>query len=203
MPIETVIAIVALAAGTVWTPGPNNALLASSGARFGFRRTLPHAMGVALGFPVMCFVMALGLGQVFVAQPLLGEVLRWIGAALLLWIAWKTLNAKPPGQAEGAARPWTFLQASAFQWVNPKAWVMAVSMITQFVTGQNPLSEAAAVAGVYALIGLTSATGWSAFGAALQRVLSTRARMFAFNACMAGLIVLTVVGLIFADLRPG
>jgi len=201
--IETIIAIVALAAGTVWTPGPNNAMLASSGARFGFRATLPHAMGVAVGFPVMCFVMALGLGQVFEAQPLIGEILRWIGAALLLRIAWKTLNAKPPGTDQGAAKPWTFLQASAFQWINPKAWVMAVSMISQFVTGVDPVREAALVAGIYLLVGLTSANGWAGFGAALQRFLSTRGRMLAFNAAMAGLIVLTVVGLIFADLRPG
>lgn len=202
MSIETIIAIFALAAGTVWTPGPNNAMLASSGARFGFRATLPHAMGVALGFPVMVFVMALGLGQVFLAQPLIGEVLRWIGAAMLLWIAWKTLNAKPPGEGQGNAAAWTFWQASAFQWVNPKAWIMAVSMISQFVTGAAPLREAAVVSGIYALVGLTSANGWAGFGATLRRFLSTRARMLAFNAVMAGLIVLTVLGLLFADLRP-
>ena len=199
---ETILAIFALAAGTVWTPGPNNAMLASSGARFGWRATLPHAMGVALGFPVMCFVMALGLGQVFLAQPLIGEVLRWIGATVLLWIAWKTLRAKPPGTGGGPERPWTFLQASAFQWVNPKAWMMAISMISQFVTGRAPLMEAAVVAGVYALVGLTSANGWAAFGAALQRVLRTPARMYAFNAVMAGLIVMTVIALLTADLRP-
>lgn len=202
MTIETILAIVALAAGTVWTPGPNNAMLASSGARFGFRATLPHAMGVAVGFPVMCFVMALGLGQVFEAQPLIGEVLRWIGAAMLLWIAWKTLNAKPPGTEGGTAKPWTFLQASAFQWVNPKAWIMAVSMISQFVTGDAPLYEAAVVSGVYLLVGLTSANGWAGFGASLQRFLSTRGRMLVFNSVMAGLIVLTVFGLLFADLGP-
>lgn len=202
MTIETIIGIFALAAGTVWTPGPNNAMLASSGARFGFRATVPHVMGVALGFPVMCFIMALGLGQLFEAQPLIGEVLRWIGAAMLLWIAWKTLHAKPPGTAQGAAKPWSFVQASAFQWVNPKAWMMAVSMISQFVTGTAPLREAAVLSGIYALVGLTSASGWAGFGAALQRFLSTRTRMMVFNVIMAGLIVLTVVALLFADLRP-
>ncbi len=199
---ETLIAIFVLAAATVWTPGPNNALLASSGARFGFRATLPHAMGVALGFPLMCFAMALGLGGVFLATPLLGEALRWIGAALLLWIAWKTFNAKPPGEGATNARPWTFLEATAFQWVNPKAWIMAISMISQFVTGRAPLVEAAVVSGVYAVVGLTSANGWAGFGAALQRFLRTPLRLRLFNGVMAGLIVMTVFGLLFADLRP-
>lgn len=200
MTAETLFAIFTLAAATVWTPGPNNALLATSGARFGFRRTLPHALGVALGFPLMCFCMALGLGEVFQAQPMIREALRWIGAAVLLWIAWKTFNAGAPGSDPRHVRPWTFLQATAFQWVNPKAWMMAISMISQFVTGDAPLLEAAAVSGVYALVGLTSANGWALFGAALQRYLSTPIRLRVFNGMMAGLIVLTVIALLTSDL---
>ncbi|RED18151.1 LysE family translocator [Pontivivens insulae] len=200
MTLETVIAIMTLAAATVWTPGPNNALLASSGARFGYRRTLPHAMGVAWGFPLMCFCMALGLGEVFRAEPLIREALRWVGAALLLWIAWKTLNASAPGSDDSHAKPWTFFQAMGFQWINPKAWMMAISMISQFVTGENPLLEAAVVSGVYALVGLTSSSGWALFGVAMQRFLSTPLRLKLFNGLMAGLIVITVAALVTSDL---
>lgn len=196
---ETWLALFALAAGTVWTPGPNNALLASSGARFGFRATLPHAMGVALGFPLMLFAVALGLGELFRAAPLIGEALRWLGAALLLWLAWKTWTAAPPG-TQSSEQPWTFWQATAFQWVNPKAWIMAISVISQFVSGQALLFEAAACAGAYVVVGLTSANGWAGFGAALRQFLSTPLRLKAFNGVMASLIVLTVIGLMSADL---
>ncbi|MBB5514491.1 threonine/homoserine/homoserine lactone efflux protein [Rubricella aquisinus] len=197
---EALIALFALALGTVWTPGPNNALLASSGARYGFRATIPHALGVAIGFPVMVFATALGLGEVFRAVPLIGEVLRWIGAALLIWLAWKVFNAPAPGTQKGKGRPWRFIEAAAFQWINPKAWIMAISVISVFVTGTAPLLEAALCAGAYLLAGLSSAHGWAGFGAALQRFLSTPIRLRAFNGVMAALILMTVYGLMFADL---
>lgn len=197
---EVLLALFALALGTVWTPGPNNALLASSGARYGFRATIPHALGVAVGFPVMVFATALGLGEVFRAFPLIGEILRWIGAALLIWLAWKVFNAPAPGSQKGKGRPWYFYEAAAFQWINPKAWMMAISVISVFVTGTAPLMEATYCAGAYLLAGLTSAHGWAGFGASLQRFLSTPLRLKLFNSLMAGLILLTVVGLMFADL---
>ncbi|MGB0496893.1 MAG: LysE family translocator [Rubricella sp.] len=197
---EILLALAALAFGTVWTPGPNNALLASSGARFGFRATLPHALGVAIGFPVMIFLMALGVGEIFRAFPMIGETLRWIGAALLLWLAWKVFNAPPPGEGKASHRPWRFHEAVAFQWINPKAWVMAISVLSQFLSGEDTVREAAIASGVFLCAGLTSAHGWAGFGAALQRFLSTPVRLRAFNGLMAGLIVLTVIGLLGADL---
>lgn len=199
MDAQTWLAILAIAAAAAGTPGPNNALLASSGARFGFWPTLPHALGVALGFPVMVFLCALGLGEVFRAVPLIGEVLRWVGAALLFWLAWKTFNAPAPG-TQTTEKPWSFLQAAAFQWVNPKAWIMAISVITQFVTGQNLILEALACASAFTVAGIVTAHSWAAFGAALRRFLSTPLRLRLFNAVMAALIVTTVIALMAEDL---
>jgi threonine/homoserine/homoserine lactone efflux protein len=175
-------ALTALAFATCWTPGPNNLMLANSGATFGYRATVAHAQGVALGFPLMLFVLALGLGEAFRQSAGLREGLRWGGAALMLWLAWK-IGTAGRARAAGRARPFTFVEAAAFQWINPKAWVMALS--TAALAGaEAPLRGALVAAGVYVAAGLTSAHGWALFGAAMRRWLSTDARLRAFNAAM-------------------
>jgi threonine/homoserine/homoserine lactone efflux protein len=200
MPLETLLALAGILLAACWTPGPNNAMLAASGATFGFRRTLPHMQGVAWGFPLMLFAVALGLGEVFRLYPVLHEVLRWGGAALLLWVAWRIATAASAEGAAARARPFTFWQAAGFQWINPKAWVMCAGIVAQFVTGQDTLRDATICAVVAGLVGLTSATGWAAFGAALADWLRAPGRLQVFNAAMAGTIVLGVVWLIGADL---
>ena len=204
--LEELAALAALALAGTFTPGPNNALLSASGARFGLRATLPHARGVALGFPLMVFAVALGLGQVFQASELLREALRWGGAALMAWIAWKIATAPAPGQPTrqdgtgGAARPWSFLQAAAFQWVNPKAWVMCIGIAAPFANGEHPVRDAAIAAGIFVLSGILSTHSWAAFGAAMGRFLGHGLRYRVFNLVMAGLIVLGVAALISGDL---
>ncbi|MGA1210069.1 MAG: LysE family translocator, partial [Gemmobacter sp.] len=121
---ETLAALAAIAFASCWTPGPNNAMLASSGATFGLARTIPHLLGVALGFPVMAVIVGLFLGEAFQRSALLQEGLRWGGAALLLWVAWKIATAGGMGRAGAAARPLRLHEAAAFQWINAKAWVM-------------------------------------------------------------------------------
>jgi threonine/homoserine/homoserine lactone efflux protein len=154
---------------------------------------------VALGFPAMLFVLALGLGEAFQRSDLLREILRWAGVALMLWLAWRVATAGR-ARAEGRGRPFTFAEAAAFQWINPKAWAMAVSIPAAFVSGAAPLREAAICAGVLAVAGLTSAHGWAAFGSALRRLLSTDARLRAFNLAMGALIAASAVYLAVADL---
>ena len=201
MSFEYLLGLVVLALSLSWTPGPNNALLAASGARVGFVRTLPHSFGVVLGFGLMMFLIGVGLSQIFRGLPLLREVLRWAGAAILLWIAYKLATAKlPDGDSPRAETPWTFAKGAAFQWINPKAWIMAIS-----IAGSAPETEPGwlaplAVAAVFTGVGFTSANGWALFGSALQHVISTPLRFRAFNLVMAGLIVLTVIGILFADL---
>jgi threonine/homoserine/homoserine lactone efflux protein len=196
---DLLIALAALAFASTWTPGPNNMMLASSGATFGWRATRPHAFGVALGFPFMLFVVALGLGELFQRSEALREALRWGGVGLLLWLGWRIATAAGAA-AQGRARPFTFLQAAAFQWVNPKAWAMAVSTAATFISGAAPTRDAAVCAGVFVLSGLTSAHGWAAFGAWLRRVLSTPLRLRLFNGAMGGLIALSALYLAFSDL---
>lgn len=198
---DLLLALFGLALATLWTPGPNNLMLANSGATFGLRATLPHLFGVALGFPVMLFLVATLLGEAFERSELLRETLRWAGVALLLWLGWRIAFAGR-GKAGARARPFRFHEAAAFQWVNPKAWAMAVSVAASFVTGAAPLREAATCAGVFTLMGLGSAFGWTGFGAMLRRWLSTDARLRAFNLTMGALIALCALYLAIAELKP-
>ena len=192
-------ALFALAFASTWTPGPNNIMLANSGATFGMRATLPHALGVALGFPLMLFVVALFLGEAFQRSEALREGLRWAGVALLLWLAWR-IGTAGRAQAQGRARPFTFLEAAAFQWVNPKAWAMAVSTAAAFLTGAAPVREAAICAGVFIVSGVGSAHVWAGVGAAIRRFLSTDLRLRAFNALMGALVAACAAYLAVAEI---
>lgn len=200
--IAELVALFALAAGGTFTPGPNNALLSASGARFGLRATVPHALGVALGFPLMAFAVAVGLGEAFRASPLLQETLRWLGAGLLARLAWRIATSTSSGRASGRERPWGFVQAAAFQWVNPKAWVMCLAIAAPFVEGEAPMRDAAVLAAVFVTSGLLSAHAWAAFGAAMGRWLGDGRRLRAFNIAMAGLLLLGVAALLTEDLSP-
>jgi len=128
MSADNLLALLGIILAATWTPGPNNMMLAASGVTYGLRATLPHIFGVFIGFGLMIFTIALGLGEVFNRYPPLHQALRWGGAALLVWVAWKIATAKRPGTAGAATKPFTFVQAAAFQWVNPKAWITSISI---------------------------------------------------------------------------
>ena len=200
MSVDSLLALLGIIMASAWTPGPNNMMLAASGVNYGLRATLPHIFGVALGFGFMIFTIALGLGGVFTRYPLLHEVLRWGGAAMLVWVAWKIATAKRPGEAGAATRPFTFLQAAAFQWINPKAWIMCISISAQFMDPAHPLRTATIIAVVSALGGITSASGWAWFGMMLARWLHTPARLRAFNWSMAAIILAGVAVVVLGDL---
>ncbi|MBL4805745.1 MAG: LysE family translocator [Rhodobacteraceae bacterium] len=198
MPFDTLLPLTALLFAMVWTPGPNNAMLSASGAQFGYRATVPHILGVAFGFPLMLFAMAFGLGEIFLRSAIFQESLRWVGAALLLYVAWKIATSKRPGEAGARRRPFRFYEAVAFQWINPKAWAMAIGIVSTFVTGNNPLLEASIAAGIAAGAGITSANGWAWFGVWMQRWLNTALRFKIFNLIMAAMIVMGIA-LLFLD----
>jgi threonine/homoserine/homoserine lactone efflux protein len=198
---ESLIALMALAVASTWTPGPNNIMLAASGATFGYRATLGHAFGVALGFPVMVFVLALGLGEAFGRSEAMREGLRWAGVAVLLWLAWRIGSASRAKAEAGRSRPLSFVEAAGFQWINPKAWMMAVSIPAAVVTGLHPAREAAICAGVFLLSGLGSSQAWAVFGAALRRWLADDRQLRAFNAAMGLSVAASAVYLAVADLR--
>ena len=193
MPLETLPALAALAIATLFTPGPNNAMLAASGANFGFRRTIPHLLGVAAGFPLMLLIVGLVLGGLFQTSTVLRETLSWGGAALLLWIAWKIAHSGGIGSKSTDARPMRFVEALGFQWINPKAWSMAVAATSQFILPTAPVITAAIVAAMFLTLGLGSAATWTYAGQAIARWLTTAKRLKVFNLIMAGLIVLSIV----------
>ncbi len=196
MPFDTLLTFFGIFAAAVWTPGPNNAMLAASGATFGFRRTVPHLLGVAWGFGAMLLVVGLGLGAIFDRFPILKDVLLYAGMALLIWVAWKIATMKAPGEAGAKSQPFTFLQASAFQWVNPKAWAMCISVVSLFVREESVVQDALIISVLSCFIGMTSASGWTGFGHAMQRVLAAPGRLRAFNLTMAGTILIGVFYLI-------
>ena len=171
------------------TPGPNNVMLASSGLNFGFRRSVPHLLGVNLGFTLMIFLVGVGLGSVFQQTPPLYTVLKYAGAAYLLYLAWKIANSGPLDEGEARGKPFTFLQAAAFQWVNPKAWVMAVGVVATYTPQNGFFANLVIATLVCGIVNLPSIGIWVTFGTALRRVLHRPAAIRAFNVGMALLLV--------------
>jgi threonine/homoserine/homoserine lactone efflux protein len=198
MSADTFLTLVLLAAASAFTPGPNNALVAASGANFGYRRSLPHVLGIAIGFPLMVFIVGFFLAELFRHSEILRAGLRWGGAAVLLWLAWKVASSGGLGGANGRPRPFTFLEAAAFQWINPKAWAMAIAITAQFVTAAAPLASALIVAGTFVAVGITSASTWALAGSGIRRIAHTPGRKRAVNIVMglllAGCVVLLFVG---------
>lgn len=182
------------------TPGPNNTMLLASGVNFGVRRTIPHAMGVSIGFMAMVLAVGLGLGEVFKAWPSLYTVLRYAGAAYLLYLAWKIANAGPVGAAASqGSKPFGFWAAAAFQWVNPKAWVMAVGAITTYTPAQGYVTNVVVIAALFALVNLPSVGIWVMFGSALRSVLQNPRWLMLFNVLMALLLVISLYPLLFVE----
>ncbi len=171
------------------TPGPNNLMLMASGANFGFRRTIPHMLGVGIGFTVMVRLVGVGLVQLFVAYPVAHTVLKVVSVLYLLFLAWKIATAAAPGEGpEGAGTPITFIQAALFQWVNPKAWTMALTSVAIYAPSQSLLAVAF-VALVFGAINLPCVSAWTVLGEKLRGVLSSPRRLRVFNGVMALLLV--------------
>ncbi|UUD64181.1 LysE family translocator [Pseudomonas seleniipraecipitans] len=198
---ELLLAFVAFAFVTSVTPGPNNMMLLASGVNFGLRRSVPHMLGISLGFMVLVMCVGFGLGQVFEQVPALYTVLRYLGAAYLLYLAWKIAGSgAPDGNGSETGKPFTFLQAAAFQWVNPKAWVMAIGAITTYTPQDNFLINVLLIAGLFALVNCPSVGLWTVAGSLLRNWLRNPRVLRAFNIGMALLLVASLYP-IFADLK--
>lgn len=170
------------------TPGPNNVMLATSAANFGYRRALPQIMGTNSGVAVQTYVTCLGLGSLFAAYPVLHQVLRVAGALYLIVLAWK-LSGVTVGESK-AGRPLSFAQAALFQAVNPKSWVKAVTLATVFMPpGLSVPVGALLVAVIGMVIGFPSASMWAVFGVLIRRLLADPRKQRLFNLSMGALLV--------------
>lgn len=195
MTYELFLALAGFALGTVITPGPNNLMLMASGANFGFRRSIPHMLGVGLGFPLMILPVGLGVMQLFDLIPQLVVVMTVASVVYMLWLAWKLANAGAPGEGKAGGEPLTFLQASAFQWVNPKAWAMALGAITLYATDRS-LGAILWVCGTYVMMGCLSTTTWTVLGLQIRKVLTNPMRLRLFNWTMAAMLVASLLAAI-------
>ena len=191
MTYDLLLALLGFAFVTSVTPGPNNMMLLASGVNFGFRRTVPHMLGISAGHSLMVFLVGLGIAGLFRTFPVSVTVLKVASVGYMLWLAWKIARADAPGEGRARARPMTFLQAAAFQWVNPKAWAMALGAVSAYVT-EPSLWAYAAVAGAFSLVNLPSVSLWAGAGQAVRRWLEGPGRLRAFNWGMAGLLVLSL-----------
>jgi len=191
MMLDTLPALVLFALVTSVTPGPNNLMLMASGANFGFRRTVPHMLGVSLGFVLLTFVVGVGLAGLFQTYPLTRTAMEVVSVFYMLWLAWKIAHAAAPKDRQAGGTPMTFLQAAAFQWVNPKAWAMATNAVTLYMPDRS-LWAVALVALIFGAINLPSVSLWTLTGQQLRRVLTNPRRLTIFNWTMAGLLVLSL-----------
>ncbi len=189
MPIETWLGLLLFAFTTSITPGPNNMMLLASGVNYGFRRTLPHLLGVEVGFGSLILFVGLGVGAILLAEPRLYLVLKVLGGGYLLWIAWKIGTTRKMATAEGNARPFRFDQAALFQFVNPKAWVMAVGANAAFADPAHFVRDTLLVVLAFMSVGVFSTGTWVFFGTVMKRFLEDETRLKWFNIVMALLLV--------------
>ena len=176
-----------------FTPGPNNLMLASAGARFGFVRTLPQQAGVVIGFAAMTLAVGFGIAALVSAVPGLFAAMRYASVAYMLYLAWKIATAESLKAAPAEPRPIGFLQMAAFQWINPKAWIMALGAVTTYTTLAADLRlQILVITLVLALVGVASTSAWVVFGQVIRRYLTTPRKRIAFNWTMAGLLVASV-----------
>lgn len=194
MTLEQAVAFFAFSVAAAGTPGPSNALLTATGANVGVLRGLPVLLGVTLSMGVMMFVVAFGLGSVILDHPAVLAVLKWLGAGFLCWLAWKIATAAP-GTPGGSRRPVGFLGAAAFQWVNPKSWLVCAGATATFLDRDagSALAQSAAFGLVFVLASLPSCFPWLAAGAVLQRLLRTPRAARTFNIAMGALLAASVV----------
>jgi threonine/homoserine/homoserine lactone efflux protein len=196
MTYQTLLALMIFAFTSSVTPGPNNMMLLASGVNFGFRKTIPHILGIELGFGLLILATGLGLGALFAAEPRLYLALKVLGGAYLLWIAWhiattRTLGGGTPGTGEDA-KPLSFTQAALFQFVNPKAWVMAAGAVAAYQSPDAYVRDSLLIVLAFMSVGIFCTAAWAGFGTGLKGWLSHPARLRWFNITMAALLVLSL-----------
>ncbi|QYJ87604.1 LysE family translocator [Shewanella mesophila] len=195
--MELIFAIALFAFSSGITPGPNNIMLMSSGVNFGVKASLPHLAGICIGFPCMVLAIGMGLSALFQSYPILHLVIKYVGITYLLYLAWLIANSSSKMEGKQTSKPLSFVQAAAFQWVNPKGWIMAVGAVATFTSIDLPLTpQVVTIASVFLSVAFPCAIVWLGFGVALKRLLKNQHQQKWFNITMALLLVLSIVPMI-------
>ncbi len=198
MSFELLAAFILFAVVMLFTPGPNNIMLMTSGLNFGFARTLPHMLGVSIGFGLMVLLVGIGLGAIFQVFPVLYTILKYAGAAYLLYLAWAIGTSGKVEVGKRKSRPMTFVEGAAFQWINAKGWIIALGGVTTYAALTSFPLNVILLSTLFAVLGTASSAAWAAFGSALRRVLKDPAHVRIFNVTMAVLLVASLYP-VFAD----
>ena len=196
---STLVSLAGFAVAMYITPGPNNVMLASSGASHGIRATIPHMLGIAAGFALMLVLVSGGLGSLLLAWPALLRAMRWIGAGWMLVLAWQIAIAPPPGRAE-RGRVLGFTGAAAFQWINPKAWLIAVAAASEYTRPDEPLAgQLLRIGVVFLAVSIPCMVPWVLAGRGAARLLRSPRQLRLFNVAMALLLVASLLPVLSAD----
>jgi threonine/homoserine/homoserine lactone efflux protein len=194
--MELLLPLVSFAFVSSITPGPNNLMLSASGIVFGFNRTLPHMFGVSVGFTLLLVVCGAGIGALLVEAPAVALALKALGTLYLLYLAWAFRSALAPQAGQGSARPLRFGEAVAFQFVNPKAWIMGLTAASVFVPDLEPRALAVAImCAVFSIVNLPCICTWAVLGASLKRWLREERWRRLFGGAIALLTVYSVVAM--------
>jgi threonine/homoserine/homoserine lactone efflux protein len=198
MTYDLFIGLLVFASIAAFTPGPNNTLLIASGVNFGLAKTVPLIAGVTIGFPLMIACVGFVLGRAFEFTPQLHDALKYISAVYMLWLAWKIATSQPSGGgAEAVGRPMTFLQACAFQWINPKAWAMALTALSTYTTAENHNWGVVVVVLTACVMGIGSASTWAMFGSGLKHILNDIRYYKFINYGLAAALVASLVPMLW------
>jgi threonine/homoserine/homoserine lactone efflux protein len=197
MPFEQLLALAMLALVGSFTPGPNNMIATLTGANHGFRAALPHIFGVPFGFASMLIAGAVGVAALLLTYPFIAAVIKWAGIAYLLFIAWQLARPNVIGEeSEGTTmKPLSFWQSAAFQYANPKAWMLAAATAGSFMTNPATFVSIAVIVIVFSLAAMGSLITWAWIGSTLRHWLSAGSRMRIFNVAMGVLLAATALWL--------
>lgn len=199
--MEILLSVLLFAAVSTGTPGPNNIMVMTSGMNFGVWRTLPHYLGICIGFPAMVVAVSLGLGRAFEAVPMLHQIIKVLGISYLIYLAWRIATTATEVEGKGTAKPLSFWQAAAFQWVNPKAWVMSIGALATFTTVNGDVLQQALWIGVaFGLVAVPCVGSWMVGGAGLRRLLKKPLYRRLFNWTMGALLALSVIPMVSVEL---
>ncbi|AZN69348.1 MULTISPECIES: LysE family translocator [Acinetobacter] len=193
MSLLTFFSFIVYSTVTSITPGPNNIMLAASGLNFGLKRSIPHILGIGFGFGVMVILVGYGIGAALGSSPLLYEILKIIGISYLLYLAYKIYRAGSIKTDTKVDKPLSFMGAALFQWVNPKAWIMAMGAITTYSSANSRLVEFVFIGVIFGLVSIPSVGVWAYMGEKLKMIVNHPRKVQLFNTVMALLLVASVI----------